>query len=547
VDSDCDGDLVDGFPNNDGDTEPDCVDPDDDNDGDPDATDCEDFDSSIYNGASEACDTVDQDCDGDLVDGYANFDGDSEPDCIDADDDNDGDPDVSDCDDGNASIYNGAPEACDLVDSDCDGDLVDGYPNQDGDAWPDCVDTDTDGDGDPDASDCDDVNPTIYNGAPELCDSIDSDCDGSLVDGFSNFDGDAWPDCIDPDDDNDGDPDSSDCNDANSSIYNGAPESCDWTDSDCDGSLVDGFANYDGDSQPDCIDSDDDNDGDPDSTDCDDNNASFYNGAPELCDSIDSDCDGSLVDGFGDNDGDGTPDCTDPDDDNDGDPDSSDCADTNPSIYNGAPESCDWVDSDCDGSLVDGFANYDGDSQPDCIDSDDDNDGDPDSTDCEDNNASIYNGATDVCNGISDDCDALIDEDAAGDAWEPNDSFAQATWIAGDDSDVTIYPLFEYSTDNDDWYSITTTDDTNVICDSFGIDVWVQSIPSGTDYDVYLYDPAGYLVDYSEEWGNTNERIDWGPGCTSWGDDGGTYYIRVTRYSGWNCGDTYYLRVSNND
>ena len=547
VDSDCDGDLVDGFPNYDGDTQPDCTDADDDNDGDPDATDCEDFDASIHNGASESCDTEDTDCDGDLVDGFSNFDGDSEPDCIDNDDDNDGDPDVTDCDDNNFTIYNGAPESCDLVDSDCDGSLVDGFPNQDGDAYPDCVDSDQDGDGDPDASDCDDNNPAIYTGAPELCDGIDSDCDGSLVDGFANFDGDSQPDCIDPDDDNDGDPDSSDCNDANASIYNGAPESCDWTDSDCDGSLVDGFANYDGDTQPDCIDSDDDNDGDPDTSDCNDNNASIYNGAPESCDAIDSDCDGSLVDGFGDNDGDGTPDCTDPDDDNDGDPDTSDCNDANNSIYNGAPESCDWIDSDCDGSLVDGFPNYDGDTQPDCIDSDDDNDGDPDSSDCNDNNASIYNGAPDICNGINDDCDGLIDENAAGDAWEPNDTVGNATWIGGDDSNVVIYPTMHYSTDNNDFYSITTTDDTNFGCDSFGIDIWVQSIPSGADYDVYLYDPAGYLIASSIEVGNTNERIDWSAGCTSWGDDGGTYYVRVVRWSGWSCSNTYYLRVQNND
>jgi hypothetical protein len=547
VDSDCDGDLVDGFPNFDGDTQPDCTDADDDNDGDNDATDCDDNDASIYNGAIESCDAIDSDCDGSLVDGFSNYDGDAQPDCIDTDDDNDGDPDGSDCDDNNASIYNGAPESCDLVDSNCNGSLVDGFPNQDGDAFPDCVDSDQDGDGDPTPSDCDDGNPAIYTGAPELCDGIDSDCDGSLVDGFANFDGDSQPDCVDNDDDNDGDPDSSDCNDANASIYHYAPEACDWVDSDCDGSLVDGFANNDSDTQPNCIDSDDDNDGDPDTSDCNDNNASIYTGAPEACDAVDSDCDGSLVDGFGDNDGDGDPDCTDPDDDNDGDPDTSDCNDANSSIYNYAPESCDWIDSDCDGSLVDGFSNYDGDPYPNCIDSDDDNDGDPDSTDCADTNPAIYNGAPDICNGISDDCDAAIDEDAAGDAWEPNDTVGAATWIGGDDSNVTIYPTMHYSSDNDDWYSITTDDDTNVICDSFGVDIWVQSIPSGADYDVYLYDPAGYLIASSIEVGNTNERIDWSAGCSSWGNDGGTYYVRVNRWSGYSCSNTYYLRVSNND
>ena len=32
--------------------------------------------------------------------------------------------------------------------------------------------------GDPSLTDCDDINPLIFNGAPELCDVFDYDCDG---------------------------------------------------------------------------------------------------------------------------------------------------------------------------------------------------------------------------------------------------------------------------------------------------------------------------------------------------------------------------------
>lgn len=80
----------------------------------------------------------------------------------------------SDCDDDDPTTYPGAAESCDdSKDNNCNGQTNENCETA-------SLSTDDDGDGiSENQGDCDDENPAIYPGAPEICkDGIDNDCDG---------------------------------------------------------------------------------------------------------------------------------------------------------------------------------------------------------------------------------------------------------------------------------------------------------------------------------------------------------------------------------
>ena len=450
--------------------------------------DCDDDDATINPGASELCDGIDNDCNGEADERvtttfYADGDGDGY-----------GNPLIMteaceepigyvanglDCSDANAVAYPGAEEICDGVDNDCNDEVdenldINFYVDSDGDGYGDDENIVTGCQAELGLStlsgDCNDSDPSISPIANEICDEVDNNCDGSIDnDATSTF-------YADHDEDGYGSSGNTveacsapagyvgnmeDCDDIDSEVHPQADELCDTVDNDCDGAVdeegaIDGsiwYRDADGDgygnnnnttvscSQPTEYVSN--------NTDCDDANGIFNPGATESCNGFDDDCDGDI-----DEEGSTNAITFYADSDNDGFGDSNtmlyacsiqsgyvtnsdDCNDNDENIYLNAIETCNGKDDNCNDEIdeyaTDMLAYY--------VDLDGDGFGDPttqelacslpttatlNDADCDDTNAGINPSATEICDSIDNNCDQSIDEDSAIDA---------STWYVDHDLD----------------------------------------------------------------------------------------------------------------
>ena len=398
-----------------------------------DNSDCNDSNEDINPQAIEVCDSVDNNCDSQIDEGFDN-DGDGYTTC------------GGDCDDSNPAINHGAIEVCDdKIDNDCDT-LIDhldtncltcepgakqycntGQPGvcMDGTEtcganglWGECLQN--------------------VQSSAEQCDGLDNNCndqvdEGVLVTYYEDSDADGYgnPDittqsCSQP---SGYVSDNTDCDDINDAINPGAAEVCDEIDNNCNGQFDEGvLVTY-------YADSDADGYGNPGNTtqscsqppgyvinnaDCNDDDAAINPIADEECDLIDNNCNGQIDEGLAE-----ITYYRDFDNDQYGDQnlmqqscspsppsgyvsDNTDCDDDNAAIYPGAPEVCEnEIDENCDG--------YDDVCPFDCNDKDGDEYGngtDCLGPDCNDKNPAINPGAQEVCtNKVDDDCDDLVDYD----------------------------------------------------------------------------------------------------------------------------------------
>jgi hypothetical protein len=273
-----------------------------DGDGSGDVCDCDSSRGTVYHGAPEVCDGVNNDCSHPAWPSLV----------VETDEDGDGLAECGgDCDDADPLRRGGVAESCDGIDNDCNGSVPLNENDLDMDGARVCQ------------GDCNDGSAAQRPGLPEACDGFDNDCDGGVPADEADADADGYRICA------------NDCDDARTDVNPAAPEICDGSDNDCAGGVPPDEADADADGVRVC------------QEDCHDGDAAVYPGAPEVCDGRNNDCGHPQWPApvtETDDDGDLVPECA------------GDCDDAEPRKKPGLPDLCDELDNDCNGSVDPGYA-----------------------------------------------------------------------------------------------------------------------------------------------------------------------------------------------
>ena len=173
---------------------------------------------------------------------------------------------------------------------------------------------------------------------------------------------------------------------------------------------------------------------------------------------------------------------------------------------------------------------------------DDDRDGWNSDEDCDDDDPAVHPGVADDCDGVDEDCDGATDEDAAGDAYEPNDSVGWPLGSLEDQPEIAVSAALT-TADDVDRFAFSIVDDT---FDFFTVTATLSNIPSGETWRLSLErtrsDGGEALGRVAESSGSASLSLSLQDEIGV--EEGGSYELVVEAVTGTDCGRTYLLGVS---